>query len=693
LILPELTMRNAAIRIFSAGLLAFGAAGWPGAVTAAGSLPLAGEPEGVAQAKEALERARAAYAALSTYRDRVHIKLHGIAVDDGAEPPTHEAEFALLVARPGRYSIRGEYSSIICDGRTLWIVDDNKGEYLEQEAPRQLVLEDLKQGQIYLDAIQHPLAAVLLEDSKHQLLLPQLSSVDGSQAQERRGEAGILIRARGAAPDLPIADDLPITIWISQRTGLVGEIVMDLTDAWAAMREMQVGDDEDDPGMPHLPRLSSMVLRYDFTSIRIDEELPDDAFKLNPRGMMRVEEFISDWGGNDAYEMVGERAPDFTLPDLDGQEVKLSDLRGSIVVLDFWAIWCAPCVQALPHIQKLHERYEGKPVRILGVNRDRPGSGERVRTLLERREITFRQVLDEAGDAAGKFNVSGIPHMVIIDQQGVIREVKVGFAPGQEEVIAGTIDALLEGREVAAARPPAPRQREIAPEEPQPALPDEVEPQRLAGEPGRGHGNLSLHNLWRIDVDGDGQAEFIAADHQGALHILEADGAQRQRIRLQGRRGDQHVQGVSTLKIDGQLHWVIILGTYTEQGGWRSEVALFTQEGSRVWSHRPDVADGDGLELRIAAGDFSGDGTGRIVVGLNTYRLRKMNANSYMHDRPVAYLAVLDHDGQVLSKRRIGQRIASLDLTPGLTGKGTAILVGIDGHLRPFTFDPAAEEE
>src|SRR5262245_56053134 len=70
---------------------------------------------------------------------------------------------------------------------------------------------------------------------------------------------------------------------------------------------------------------------------------------------------------------VGERAADFTLPALDGSQVKLSDLKGSVVVLDFWASWCVPCKKELPALDALARRYagEGKPVVIVAVNVDK----------------------------------------------------------------------------------------------------------------------------------------------------------------------------------------------------------------------------------------------------------------------------------------------------------------------------------
>src|SRR5688572_28929850 len=95
-------------------------------------------------------------------------------------------------------------------------------------------------------------------------------------------------------------------------------------------------------------------------------------------GDEKVDEF--QFGGDDSrqQELVGKPAPDFTGVDLEGKPVSLADYRGRVVMLDFWATWCGPCVQAIPHIQKVANKFADKPVTVLGINRDQPGSESRV---------------------------------------------------------------------------------------------------------------------------------------------------------------------------------------------------------------------------------------------------------------------------------------------------------------------------
>ncbi|MCH8004717.1 MAG: TlpA family protein disulfide reductase [Planctomycetes bacterium] len=130
----------------------------------------------------------------------------------------------------------------------------------------------------------------------------------------------------------------------------------------------------------------------------------------------------------------GDRAPDFTLPTLDGKSITLSDLRGRVVVLDFWASWCGPCRLGLPLLDKFAAwaRTEGAPVEVFAVN-----FGERRRTAEGRREIATRYwkqagytvpvLLDLDNSVATAFEVGPIPHMVVIGPDGTILDVEVGL--------------------------------------------------------------------------------------------------------------------------------------------------------------------------------------------------------------------------------------------------------------------------
>jgi len=126
--------------------------------------------------------------------------------------------------------------------------------------------------------------------------------------------------------------------------------------------------------------------------------------------------------------MVGDPAPDFDLPSLDGKsKVRLSALKGSVVLLDFWASWCGPCQKYLPGTQTLHVKYGGQGLTVLGVNIE----GDRTKAAQNAAELklTFPSVMAEAGPGGANwaavqvasFGIDSIPRGILIDKKGVIR--------------------------------------------------------------------------------------------------------------------------------------------------------------------------------------------------------------------------------------------------------------------------------
>ncbi len=122
----------------------------------------------------------------------------------------------------------------------------------------------------------------------------------------------------------------------------------------------------------------------------------------------------------------GQHAPDLSLPDADGKTVQLSSLKGSVVLIDFWASWCGPCRQNNPHLVKLYNKYHDKGLEILGISLD--NNSDAWRAAIGQDGIGWRQVIDIKGwDAASAatYGVNSIPASFLLDKDGVIRAVNL----------------------------------------------------------------------------------------------------------------------------------------------------------------------------------------------------------------------------------------------------------------------------
>ncbi len=131
-------------------------------------------------------------------------------------------------------------------------------------------------------------------------------------------------------------------------------------------------------------------------------------------------------GGGDPR--VGNAAPDFTLKTLEGQTVRLSDLRGKPVVLNFWATWCPPCRQEMPDLEKAYQKYKDQGIVFLGV--DMKEDEATVQEFIQKNGYHWTFVLDPAAQAANAYLVSAIPSTFFIDADGVIRDLQLGAMSG-----------------------------------------------------------------------------------------------------------------------------------------------------------------------------------------------------------------------------------------------------------------------
>ncbi len=140
----------------------------------------------------------------------------------------------------------------------------------------------------------------------------------------------------------------------------------------------------------------------------------------------------------------GQSAPGFSLPDLrnPSQSLSLSDYRGQVVYLDFWASWCGPCRRSFPVLEQLYQDFADQGFVVLAVNVDE--EPELADDFLERYPVSYPLLLDPEGNTPALYRIKGMHTAFRIDREGVVRHVHEGFRKSDAELVRRLVEAELE---------------------------------------------------------------------------------------------------------------------------------------------------------------------------------------------------------------------------------------------------------
>ncbi len=146
--------------------------------------------------------------------------------------------------------------------------------------------------------------------------------------------------------------------------------------------------------------------------------------------------------GTNAKAALNGQAPDFTLRQMEGPNLRLGEQRGRVVMVNFWATWCGPCRVELPHLARLHDKYRASGFVLLGVNIDDDPTV--AKALAGKLALKFPVLFDSQKKVVAAYDLNAMPATVLIDRDGRVRHLHRGYKDGVEQVYEQQVRALLK---------------------------------------------------------------------------------------------------------------------------------------------------------------------------------------------------------------------------------------------------------
>lgn len=371
---------------------------------------------------------------------RATVELTSRSMINGQVVASDVAVYQIASQKPNLYSIQlkggDQLLQVVSDGQIANVILSGTAYY---QVPAQASLQPLvTESPIPMGPYPEPVMALTLAGADvARTFLTEMQSLELVKTDAVEDVPSVHVRGVQA-------DGVSWSLWAGTEPGKVKplRLKIDLT-------KVVVGDNQEG-----LPDGFAYELDLKFTQWRSDGEFDPSIFNFKPSADVKkfdtLEDLIASMEAEEArHPLAGLEAPDFTTSLLDGNAFQLSKLRGKVVVLDFWATWCGPCVQAMPVVTEVAQSMADSGVVVYAVNVGE--QADEINEFLKKVKITVPIVLDPESKIAGAYQTEAIPQTILIGKDGRIEVVHVGFEGLDQfrQQLTEQLKVLVDGGKIA----------------------------------------------------------------------------------------------------------------------------------------------------------------------------------------------------------------------------------------------------
>ena len=376
-----------------------------------------------AKVRQVLDSMSAFYKGLNTANCDYAIE---VTREAGGKKDSAKLDFTVAAERPNKISfVQGESTGgidVVSDGKVLAVYIPQLKKYVIEAAPDSIAAA-LEWGALTTLTEFNSIIGELMGLDPAGAILDGVSEANYVGEEDFAGHTFHRIRL--------VQEEMDVDIWIATgdkpyMTRLVPDVSKALGDADA-----------------------KVTLNVSLAGWTGNAAIPNERFAFKaPDGAEKAESFEALFGQSEKYPsdaLIGSRAPTFNLKGLDGKPIDLGTYLGkNIVVLDFWATWCGPCVMSLPILSEITGSYKDKGVVFIAVNQGE-GPGE-INEFLKAQKLTLNVALDTDMSVAQQYFVDGIPQSVLIGKSGTVEAVHVGASPILRQQLRSQLSSLVAGK-------------------------------------------------------------------------------------------------------------------------------------------------------------------------------------------------------------------------------------------------------